>query len=89
MKREPPRLMPFLSRPDVHLAIAPEFSTHHARGGIVPGKRFGQRHARDIDWLSEQLRLEQSSVSVRPIRSLRIIKSLRPPRRRRRRSGKP
>ena len=56
MQQELPRLMPFLSRPDVHLAIDPEFSMHYSKEGIVPGKRFGQVDAKDVNWISEQLR---------------------------------
>ena len=56
MQRELPRLMPFLSRPDVHLGIDPEFSMHHAAEGARPGKRIGQYDASDINWVSEQLK---------------------------------
>jgi hypothetical protein len=56
MQQELPRLMPFLSRPDVHLAMDPEFSMHYSKEGIVPGKRIGQFDAKDINWVSEQLR---------------------------------
>jgi hypothetical protein len=56
MPRELPRLMPFLSRPDVHLAIDPEFSMHHAAEGVPPGKRVGQVDARDINWVTDQLK---------------------------------
>jgi hypothetical protein len=56
MQQELPRLMPFLSRPDVHLAIDPEFFMHHAKEGVVPGKKFGQIDAKDVNWVCEQLR---------------------------------
>jgi len=56
MQQELPRLMPFLSRPDVHLAIDPEFFMHHAKEGVVPGKKFGQIDAKDVNWVTEQLR---------------------------------
>lgn len=56
MQKELPRLMPFLARPDVHLAIDPEFSMHYSKEGVVPGKRIGQIDARDVNWVSEQLR---------------------------------
>ena len=56
MQRELPRLMPFLSRPDVHLGMDPEFSMHHAAEGVRPGKRIGQFDASDINWVSEQLK---------------------------------
>ena len=56
MQQELPRLMPFLSRPDVHLAIDPEFSMHYAKEGVVPGKKIGQLDAKDVNWVSDQLR---------------------------------
>jgi hypothetical protein len=56
MQRELPRLMPFLSRPDVHLAMDAEFSMHYGKEGVVPGKKIGQFDAKDINWVSEQLR---------------------------------
>ena len=56
MQRELPRLMPFLSRPDVHLAMDAEFSMHYGNEGVVPGKKIGQFDAKDINWVSEQLR---------------------------------
>jgi hypothetical protein len=56
VQKELPRLMPFLSRPDVHLAIDPEFSMHYRREGQVPGKMIGQMDAKDVNWVSEQLR---------------------------------
>jgi hypothetical protein len=55
MQQELPRLMPFLSRPDVHLAVDPEFSMHYAKEGVVPGKKIGQLDAKDVNWVSEQL----------------------------------
>ena len=56
MQQELPRLMPFLSRPNVHLAIDPEFFMHYAKEGVVPGKKFGQIDAKDVNWVCEQLR---------------------------------
>jgi len=55
MEKELPRLMPFLSRPDVHLAMDPEFAMHHSKEGVVPGKKIGQFDAKEINWVSEQL----------------------------------
>jgi hypothetical protein len=55
MQQELPRLMPFLSRPDVHLAVDPEFSMHYTKEGVVPGKKIGQLDAKDVNWVSEQL----------------------------------
>jgi hypothetical protein len=56
MEKELPRLLPFLSRPDVHLAMDAEFAMHYSHEGVVPGKKIGQFDARDINWVSEQLR---------------------------------
>jgi hypothetical protein len=56
MQQELPRLLPFLSRPDVHLAMDAEFSMHYAHEGVVPGKRIGQFDAKDINWVADQLR---------------------------------
>ena len=55
MQQELPRLMPFLSRPDVHLAMDPEFSMHYGKEGVVPGKKIGQFDAKDVNWVSNQL----------------------------------
>ncbi len=55
MQRELPRLMPFLSRPDVHLAMDAEFSMHYSKEGEPPGKKVGVFDAKDINWVSEQL----------------------------------
>jgi hypothetical protein len=56
MQRELPKLMPFLSRPEVHLGMDAEFSMHYGAEGLPPGKRIGQFDAKDINWVSEQLR---------------------------------
>lgn len=56
IQEELPRLMPFLARPDVHLAIDPEFYMHYGREGIVPSRKLGQMDAKDVNWASEQLR---------------------------------
>jgi len=56
MQRELPRLMPFLARPDVHLAMDAEFSMHYSKEGLPPGKKVGVFDAKDINWVSEQLR---------------------------------
>ena len=47
LQAEIPRLTQFLSRPDVHLAIDPEFSMK--RGG-APGKRIGTYDAADVNY---------------------------------------
>ena len=53
LQEELPRLVPFLSRPDVHLAIDPEFSMKH---NDVPGTRIGTFNAEDINYASGLLR---------------------------------
>lgn len=50
LQQELPRLLPFLSRPDVHLAIDPEFSMHYEREGLVPGTKIGEMQAADVDY---------------------------------------
>lgn len=52
LQSELPRLEPFLQRPDVHLAIDPEFSMK--RGG-APGKYIGTYDASDINYAIEML----------------------------------
>jgi hypothetical protein len=52
---ELPRLIPFLSRPDVHLGLDPEFYMHYNREGRVPGTKIGAMDARDINYAIDQL----------------------------------
>lgn len=52
LQQELPRLTPFLSRPDVHLGLDPEFSMK--RGG-APGKRIGTYDAADINYAVDYL----------------------------------
>ena len=52
LQQELPRLAPFLSRPDVHLGLDPEFSMK--RGG-APGKRIGTYDAADINYAIDML----------------------------------
>ena len=66
MQQELPRLMPFLTRPDVHLAIDAEFAMHYSKEGIVPGRRIGQFDAKDINWVSEQLRQLVTAKKIPP-----------------------
>jgi hypothetical protein len=56
MQQELPRLMPFLSRPDVHLAMDAEFSMHYDREGLKPGTKVGQFDAKDVNWVADQLK---------------------------------
>jgi hypothetical protein len=50
LQEELPRLLPILSRPDIHLGIDPEFSMHYDRAGIVPGKKIGVFDAADVNY---------------------------------------
>jgi len=50
LQAEIPRLLPFLSRPNVHLAVDPEFSMHYEREGMAPGKKIGEMSADDINY---------------------------------------
>lgn len=50
VQEELPRLAPFLSRPDVHLGIDPEFSMHYNREGLAPGAKIGTMDAADVNF---------------------------------------
>lgn len=52
LQDELPRLEPFLSRPDVHLGIDPEFSM---KTGAAPGTRIGSFDAADVNYASRFL----------------------------------
>jgi hypothetical protein len=52
LQEELPRLTPFLSRPDVHLAIDPEFSMKHHE---VPGTHIGTFDAADVNYAASLL----------------------------------
>lgn len=52
LQEELPRLAPFLSRPNVHLGIDPEFSM---KGGHKPGTRIGTMSAADVNYASSVL----------------------------------
>ena len=55
IQAELPRLIPFLSRPDVHLAMDPEFNMHHNREGRAPGRKIGAMDASDVNYAIRQL----------------------------------
>jgi hypothetical protein len=55
LQEELPRLIPFLSRPDVHLGIDPEFSMHYTREGLPPGNKIGTMDAADINYAADLL----------------------------------
>ena len=52
---ELPRLLPFLARPDVHLALDPEFYMHYNREGRTPGDKIGSMDAKDVNYAIDQL----------------------------------
>lgn len=52
---ELPRLIPFLSRPDVHLGLDPEFYMHYNREGRIPSTKIGAMDARDVNYAIAQL----------------------------------
>jgi len=55
VQAEIPVLIPFLSRPDVHLGIDPEFYMHHSREGRIPGSKIGSMDATDVNYAIDQL----------------------------------
>jgi hypothetical protein len=55
LQQEIPRLLPFLARPNVHLAVDPEFAMHYEREGVVPSKKVGQMDAADINYATKTL----------------------------------
>lgn len=63
LQEELPRLTPFLKRPDVHLAIDPEFSMKH---GEVPGTVIGTFTAADVNYASAFLQQLVSEDSLPP-----------------------
>jgi hypothetical protein len=66
MQQELPRLLPFLARPDVHLAMDAEFAMHYSHEGVVPGKKIGQFDAKDVNWVAEQLRQLVTDKKIPP-----------------------
>lgn len=63
LQKELPRLAPFLSRPDVHLAIDPEFSI---KTNSRPGKVVGTFNAADVNYASRFLRALVDSNHLPP-----------------------
>jgi hypothetical protein len=43
-------LIPYLKRPYVHLALDPEFSMHHDKEGVVPGRKIGTMDAAEVNY---------------------------------------
>jgi hypothetical protein len=54
LQDEIPRFEPYLSMPNVHLAIDPEFAMN-GKGGKKPGTVIGTMDARDINWVGDYL----------------------------------
>ena len=52
IQEELPRLEPWLSRPDVHFGMDPEFSM---KDGTKPGKKIGRYDAADVNWAIDYL----------------------------------
>jgi hypothetical protein len=55
LQAELPVIERFLSRPDVHLGVDPEFYMHHNREGRAPGTKIGAMTAADINGVIEFL----------------------------------
>lgn len=68
LQAELPRLLPFLSRPDVHLGIDPEFSMHYDKQGLKPGVKIGTMKAADVNYairaLADLVRAKQLPPKV-------------------------
>lgn len=54
LQAEVPHYEPYLSLPNVHLGIDPEFAMN-AKGGARPGSVIGSLDAKDINWVSNYL----------------------------------
>jgi hypothetical protein len=55
LKEELPHLLPWLAKPDVHLAIDPEFYMHYSREGRSPGSRIGSLTAAEVNYARAEL----------------------------------
>jgi len=55
LQAELPRLLPFLARPNVHLAVDPEFSMHYDKEGLAPGRKIGTMDAADVNYAVKTL----------------------------------
>lgn len=74
LQKELPPLTKWLSKPDVHLGIDPEFSM---KTGHAPGKRIGTMDARDINYASEFLQ-ELVAANKLPPKVLVVHRFTRP-----------
>ena len=55
LQKELPPLLPYLSRPDVHLGLDPEFHMHHDKEGVRPSAKIGTMKAADINYVIQTL----------------------------------
>jgi hypothetical protein len=55
LKDELPRLLPWLTQPDVHLGIDPEFYMHYGREGRSPGSLIGSLTAAEVNYAIKEL----------------------------------
>jgi hypothetical protein len=55
LEAELPRLLPWLSRPDVHLGVDPEFYMHYEREGARPSSKIGMMMAKDVNYVIRTL----------------------------------
>ncbi|HTC24173.1 MAG TPA: hypothetical protein VK688_07415 [Gemmatimonadales bacterium] len=63
VQRELPRLLPYLARPYVHLALDPEFSM---KDGSAPGTRIGTLDAEDVNYAVRALEALVDSLKLPP-----------------------
>jgi hypothetical protein len=66
VRDELPRLLPWLAKPDVHLALDPEFYMHYNREGKKPGTRIGTMDAADVNYAIEELGKLVTQYSLPP-----------------------
>ncbi len=55
LQQELPRLLPYLTRPDVHLGVDPEFYMHYDREGLRPSSKIGTMMASDVNYVIKTL----------------------------------
>jgi hypothetical protein len=55
LQEELPPLLTYLSRPDVHLGLDPEFYMHHDKEGVRPSAKIGTMKAADINYVIRTL----------------------------------
>jgi hypothetical protein len=63
VQKELPRLLPYLARPYIHLALDPEFSM---KDGTSPGRRIGTMDAEDVNYASRTLAGLVDSLKLLP-----------------------